>query len=433
MYRLLLLLCVACACSVQSGGQKAMHLDNKGITCDAVNFETNQVAICGESSKYAEQSNGSTRKDGFVILAKYGSDLCEGYTFGNGLNDFRLEKGFHSGNNFVFSGYGFEGRNALITCVNKQMETQWTYSNAQLQAFEEPAGACDAQGNILVISKNPLSTPYYAYLTLVNKEGEIKWTKKVDLVDVMSDLIPTKSGDFLMHFKQKGAYIDGTTRRKYFIAPTLRISKTGEIVSQFQFIIDREKFTDFDIRKVLETTYGTVYYFGSAISISKRIDLFIIKTDIKGTIIWANTYQTNAELAIKTAVLDDKQDIVFTADSYGHSGGMLRAGLTVNGDIKWNSFNTTKPYEQIRHLSLSKSGDCQVVYDKTLSFAMFNTNKNGLNCLGQSSTLDIKKTPAEVELSTHNSILEADNSIWEKKTIQVKSIGKIKGIIDCAK
>ena len=112
---------------------------------------------------------------------------------------------------------------------------------------------------------------------------------------------------------------------------------------------------------------------------------------------------------------------------------MLRAGLTVDGDIKWNSFNTTKPYEQIRHLSLNKSGDCQVVYDKTLSFAMFNTNKNGLNCLGQSSTLDIKKTPAEVELSSHNSILEADNSNWEKKTIQVKSIGKIKGIIDCAK
>ena len=78
MYRFLLLLFVVSDYSVQSCGQKAMHIDNKGSTCDVVDFETDQVARRGESSKYADQSNGSIRKDGFVVLAKYGSTQYDG-------------------------------------------------------------------------------------------------------------------------------------------------------------------------------------------------------------------------------------------------------------------------------------------------------------------------------------------------------------------
>ena len=132
-------------------------------------------------------------------------------------------------------------------------------------------------------------------------------------------------------------------------------------------------------------------------------------------------------------LLTESKSMNVGRNEFSINTSMLNSGLYILKVGVGNSFNTTKPYEQIRHLSLNKSGDCQVVYDKTLSFAMFTTNKNGVSCLGQTSTLDIKKTPAEVELSTHNSILESDNSTWDKKTIHVKSLGKIKGIIDCAK
>ncbi|MEP7197613.1 MAG: hypothetical protein ABI851_13920 [Saprospiraceae bacterium] len=432
MFRIFCFLILLSSCSINSGGQKALHIESKGVTCDALNYNVDKVVLCGESSKYVNQNGTASHKDGFVVFGKIDSDKFDGYTIGNNKDDSRVLKVFNSSNNFVFSGYGLEGKKAFLAGTDDHMKVQWSWSCDSLEAFEEPAGAQDKLGNIFVVNKNPAATPYYGYFTLLDKEGIVKWTKKMDQIDVMSDIIACKSGDFLIHFKQKGAYIDGGTRKKYFIVPSIRISTEGKITNQYKFLVDREKYMDLNIHKVLESSTGNFYYLGSAWTVFNRTDLLIIKSDQIGRVIWSYSYQTNAELAIKSAAFDSKGNVVVAADSYGHSGGMMRGTINTDGDFLWNSFNTTTPYEQIKNFSIVKD-NYYTFYDKTLNFGIMTANLEGKSCMGKTSVLEIKRSNAEVMLSSNNAVFDSTQVEWKKCELTTKSVGRLDAIIDCGK
>ncbi|MBK9640034.1 MAG: hypothetical protein IPO72_01750 [Saprospiraceae bacterium] len=63
-------------------GKNSNHLDNKGISCDAIGLGDDRFVMCGESGKYAERSSGGTQKDGFVAFGKFGSENFEAYAMG---------------------------------------------------------------------------------------------------------------------------------------------------------------------------------------------------------------------------------------------------------------------------------------------------------------------------------------------------------------
>ena len=420
------------SCASDSGGQNANHLENKGITCDATGLGDDRFVMCGESGKYAERSSGSSQKDGFVAFGKFGSENFEAYAMGDGMHDFRWEKVAMSGSNLIFSGYGFKEKQAVISCYGKGMEPMWSLVSDSLKGIEEPSMITDPSGSVLMAHRNPAVSPYDAYLTFIDPTGAIKWTRIVRLVDDMTELITLSNGSFLMHYLQKGAYIDAETRKKYFILPVLFLSPQGTITSQFHFHADRAKFSEISIHKVLSSDQGYSYFLGSVETISKRKDLLIIKSDLEGRMFWSYTYKTDRHFDIKTAVADSKGGLVFVADAYGHSGGMMCAAVSPDGEIKWNNLIPSTPYEQVIDMIAGKDY-FGIYYDKILNFGILKTNIDGLSCLGPVSKMNITREDAEIVTISSNTLAEPGKSSWRIINIPFKKSGKIKALSDCKK
>ncbi|MBK9962458.1 MAG: hypothetical protein IPP06_14335 [Saprospiraceae bacterium] len=348
------------------------------------------------------------------------------------MHDFRWEKVTMSGSNLVFSGYGFKEKQAVISCYGKGMEPMWTLVSDSLKGIEEPSMCTDTAGNILMMHRNPTVSPYDGFITLLNSSGNIQWTKMISLVDDMTELLPLSNGDFLIHYLQKGAYIDAETRKKYFMLPVLFLSPQGTITSQFHFHADRAKFSEISIHKVLSSDQGHLYFLGSVETIAKRKDLLIIKSDLEGRILWSYTYKTDQHFDIKTAVADSKGGLVFVADAYGHSGGMMCAAVSPDGEIKWNNLIPSTPYEQVIDMVAGKDY-YGIFYDKILNFGIFKTTNDGLSCLGPVSKMNITREDAEIVTISSNTLAEPGKSTWRKISIPVKKSGKIKAISDCKK
>lgn len=101
----------------------------------------------------------------------------------------------------------------------------------------------------------------------------------------------------------------------------------------------------------------------------KRKDLLIIKSDLEGRMFWSYTYKTDQHFDIKTAVADSKGGLVFVADAYGHSGGMMCAAVSPDGEIKWNNLIPSTPYEQVIDMIAGKDY-FGIYYDKILNFGI---------------------------------------------------------------
>lgn len=432
MIRILTLCIILSSCGLNSGGQKAVHLDNKGITCDGKWNEMDHLILCGETMTYADHSQGGQQKDAFIVDADHAMKDFKAYSIGDGHSNFRFEKVVIGQDRYIFSGFGFEDKSAMVASFSKKMELQWAMKADSVQAFEEPAFCSDSKGNCLLVSKNTSADPYYGFFTLLKKDGTKLWSAIIDQIDVMADIASLRNGDFLVCFTQKGAYIDGGTRKKYFIVPIIRLNINKEISYQVKFLIDREKFMGVEFTKVLETASGNLYFCGKAWSVENRSDMFVIKTDAGGKVIWANTYRTNKELMIKSAVLDDKEQVIIAADSYGHNGGFLRAAINLNGDMIWNSYDVSTPYEQVKSIHTSKNG-LEFVIDKTLNFGMMTSDLKGKTCLGSGSELPISKIKTEVILSNHNAELLPNNTPWHECKLNVQTLKNVKSMIDCGK
>lgn len=418
------------SCASNSGGQNANHLDNKGITCDATGLGDDRFVMCGESGKYAERSSGGTQKDGFVAFGKFGSENFEAYAMGDGMHDFRWEKVAISGSNLIFSGYGFKEKQAVISCYGKGMEPMWSLVSDSLKGIEEPSMCTDTAGNILMMHRNPTVSPYDGFITLINPSGNIQWTKMISLVDDMTELLPLSNGDFLIHYLQKGAYIDAETRKKYFMLPVLQISTKGLLTGQYHFHADRAKFAEINIHKVIQSDQGELYFMGSAQNLAHRKDLLIIKSDLEGKVFWSYTYQTDHQLDIKSASWDAKEGLVIMADAYGFTGGILAAGIGSDGEMKWNNLIPTTAYEQMIDLTSGKDY-FGIFYDKILNFATLKTNKSGLSCTSPASKINIQRESAEVVSSTSNTIAVPHKPDWRTIKISMRKLGKLKAISDC--
>ena len=142
------------------------------------------------------------------------------------------------------------------------------------------------------------------------------------------------------------------------------------------------------------------------------------------------TYNTGKELSIKSADIDAEDNIVIAADSYGKNGGFLLAGIDSEGKIQWNNYSTTTPYEQIKNVYWDQE-EIKVVFDKTLNAGILVCSNKGKCCMGSSSSLDIKATNADVQLSPNNSEFEPTACRWNPIELQVEVHNNPKWIDDC--
>ena len=411
--------------SCSSGSQKASHIETKGITCDGVN-NNGSIIVSGETSVFADRSQDSSQKDAYV----YSSQLDKLFSIGNKVDGFRLDQITASSKSVVASGYGGQDRKAIICGFTDKLNKQWCLVSDSLEAFEEPVSAMDDKGNYLVVNKNTSAQPYYGYFTLVASDGKVLWTQCADHIDLMSDIIALKNGQFFVCFKQKGAYIDGGTGKKYYMATGLWVTIEGNIVQKYKFLIDREKVIDFNLNKAVEDSKGNIYLFGAGQMLNNKADLLVIKINSTARVQWSYTYSTGKELSIKSADIDSKDNIVIAADSYGKAGGFLLAGIDLDGKILWNTYSTTTPYEQIKNVYWDKE-DIKLIFDKTLNAGVLTCSNKGKCCIGNSSLLDLKATNADVQLSPNNAEFEPTACRWNPIELQMQVHNNPKWIDDC--
>ncbi|HMW40493.1 MAG TPA: hypothetical protein PKD57_13885, partial [Saprospiraceae bacterium] len=98
--RFVILFVIAASCTHYSGGQKAFHFENKGITTDALRLSDQSLLICGESSTGAS-------KEGVLLRLNAKGEADQVIGLGDGQNAFRLEKLGLAAGQIVSSGYGF--------------------------------------------------------------------------------------------------------------------------------------------------------------------------------------------------------------------------------------------------------------------------------------------------------------------------------------
>ncbi|NOT38331.1 MAG: hypothetical protein HOP11_13250 [Saprospiraceae bacterium] len=415
--------------SCSSGSQNATHIETKGISCDAVK-SAEGILISGESSLLADRSKGTSQKDAYIANLGSSTGSVKVITVGNQSDMFRLDQLASSSGFVLASGYGMADKKALVLGMDSDLKLNWGLVSDSLEAFEEPASSMDANGNYLVVNKNLAATPYYAYFTLLTREGKVQWTQRTDHIDALADIVSLRNNNFLIAFKQKGAYIDGGTMKKYLMASSLWVTKDGAIIQKYKFLVDRDKFIDFNLHKCLEDSKGNIYYFGSGLLVNNRTDLFVIKTNAAGHVQWSYTYQTGHELVIKSADISKDDKIVIAADSYGKSGGFLLAGLGTDGKILWNNHTSTTPYEQIKSVFIDKD-QFIVVYDKTLQAGILYCDSKGKSCTGKSKELSIAQSNADIQLSPNNAEFEATQCRWLPLQLQTMMHNDVKLISDC--
>lgn len=422
--RFVILFVIAASCTHYSGGQKAFHFENKGITTDAMRLGDQGMIICGESS-----SGGS--KDGVLLRLNEKDEAVQVIGVGDGQNAFRFEKLGLTAGQLVASGYGFEDKASMVAGFSNDLDLKWAMRADSLMPFEEPALCADNQGNVVVLSKAPSAwSPYYGVFTLINREGKVMWNRKVDMIDVMSDIVALRNGDFLTCFKQKGAYIDGGTHKKYYMISVVRFTVQGELAYQVKFLVDREQFLDVDFNKVMEASGGDLYFCGRSRNLANRTDLLVVKTDKGGKIIWSKTYQTNQEQGIRSGTFDPKGNIVLVADSYGHSGGMLRTSIDPSGNVLWANFNKSTPYEQMRAVFALKD-KFQYVCDRTLNMGVYTSSVNGSVCFGESAPAKLTVGSAEFILSNNTNEFQDYNAGWKPVELKTSRPAVWSRIDDC--
>lgn len=428
----LFLLLFACSNSNIATDQLAFHYENKGITCDAMLHNKSETMICGESSVYNSSAQaGSVEKDALLLISSDGGRSSRGISYGNPGTTERFEKITTAENAFYLGGFTGDEKMKFLLKLNAQYESAWGIQSERFKTLEPGDMVTDAKGNTLLITKDPAAESYHGFLHLINKDGACLWSKDVPSVDVMQDIITTGDGNYLVSFKQKGAYIDGSTRKKYWMNAFHKINTTGELIWSRKFHIEYDLVDDCIFSEILEDKSGNLYFIGKAdLRSTTTQHLLIIKTDKEGRIAWSTLFNCIHQLNFKNGCFDANGNMMFVADGYGKNGGMAFIQMKPDGTIIWSKFIKTANYEQgLQVFSLPKA--YEIVWDKLLNFALFTLDAKGNSCF--TNMEDLKCTPQKfpVLLDAFTSNWKNVDSDWKKTEVRLVTHQNLKAVSDC--
>ena len=406
--------------------QLAISFDNKGLACDAAVNSKNEIIMCGESALFSNLTNGKQIKSGYIAIGKLG-DQCQQYLLSDAKNSFRIDQCEYANEQYYFSGYGFEDKRPILISCSKNMKINWAKNAIQLQPLGKSFLCTNSNGECLISTRMPSSTAYYNFFSLIDATGKEIWTKKLDHIDLLSDIIHSAKGNFIIHFVAKGAYIE--ERKKYYTLPVIQVNSKGNSENNFTIHIDRDQYPQISTNKIIESLNGDLYFLGSVTNVEKRMDLLVIKTNAMGEMLWCNAYKTDKELEIKTAQLNSTQGITFVADSYGRKGGFLYGNIDPNGKILSNIFFPSKPFDQAKKLLNLNTSDL-LFYDKTLQFSCLEY-KNGKTCNNTTTAIEISINPIKAISYKDQRKMEEAELYWKSAEIKLTEKAKIKGSEDC--
>ncbi|MBK9107036.1 MAG: hypothetical protein IPM92_01300 [Saprospiraceae bacterium] len=376
------------ACSGTMHNQHGFMIENKGLTCDAQKLDQERFIICGESSAFTGSATAGN-KDGFCFIRNFNnSSTGIGFALGKSEQQERIEKIRIQDRHYFVSGYSGENKNKFVAKLDDKFNLIWARSSDSIQSTDQPELAVNLSSHILLAGKNSADESYQIQLHLFNGDGACLWSKSMPSVEILQDILPTKDQNFLISFKQKGAYIDGQTRKRYIMNSFYKINTEGQQVWAGKFHMDDDQVHHSYFTKVVEDSKTQLYFIGHIAFQANVENAYIVKTNSDGKILWSKFYVGLENYVFKSASIGEDGKIFIIGDGYGKNGGLVYASIREDGQIEWARKSKSANYEQAISVIPSENS-FTIIWDKLFTMAGFSTDKKGNACLGENEELKV--------------------------------------------
>ncbi len=407
------------SCSGVATDSFSFTLENKGLTADAAITEEGQILLCGESAVYNSDKDPSN-KDAFVYQFNPKSATSVGFSFGTPAVPDRCERMFVSKKDIYIRGYSGEDKESFIMKMDAAGDFKWALKAPGHQSTDQAEMAVNANGDVLIATKNLAAEAYDMDFHLLDANGQHLWSRKLKSVEVLQDIDALKDGSFLISFKQKGAYLDGQTRKRYLMNTFDRIDNKGDLVSSIKFHFDDDQVHGVVFSEVLENQEGQ-YYFLGRLELQKGNEghIYFLKANSDGSLIYSKFVANGPDYRIRSAVFTPKGNLLVLADGYGRKGGLLYFEMSPDGKILWSRQMTSAQYDQaIRVLGAEKGS--WIIWDRLFRFSGFHIDPKGQSCLSDEQFPEMQLQDLAVQTDHFKGQLEMDSVKWDKLHFDIK-------------
>lgn len=409
---------LACAGTIRN--QYGFLIENKGLTCDAQKLDKDRFIICGESSVYTTSETASN-KDGFCYIRNFkNSSTGIGFALGKSDQQERIEKIRFQDRHYIVSGFSGENKNKFVAKLDDKFNLVWARISDSIQTTDQPELAVNQTAHILVAGKNAADESYQIQLHLFNNDGVCMWSRSMPSVEILQDILPTKDQHFLVSFKQKGAYIDGQTRKRYIMNAFYKINTEGQNIWAGKFHMDDDQVHHSYFTKVVEDSKAQLYFLGHIAFQANVENAYIVKTNADGKIIWSKFYVGLENYVFKSASIGDDGKIFIIGDGYGKNGGLVYASIQEDGKIEWARKSKSANYEQAISVIPSENS-FTIIWDKLFTMAGFSTDNNGNTCLEASEELKVSAQEYMIQMERFNGRMgELPLHTWKEMNMETK-------------
>lgn len=407
------------SCSGVAPDSFSFTLENKGLTADAGLTNEGQILLCGESAVFNSDKDPSN-KDAFVYQFTPESGSAVGYSFGvAGIPD-RCERMFVSNKDIYIRGYSGEEKESFIMKMNTGGTFEWGQKASGHQSTDQSEMAVNAKGEVLIATKNLSAEAYDMDVHLFDSKGQYLWSRRLKSVEVLQDIDALKDGNFLISFKQKGAYLDGQTRKRYLMNTFDLMDTQGNMVSSIKFHFDDDQVHGVVFSEVLEDANAHLYFLGR-LELQKGNEghIYILKANSDGSLVYSKFVANGPDFRIRSAVFTPKGNLLILADGYGRKGGLLYFEMSPDGKILWSRQVASAQYDQaIRVLGTGKGS--WIVWDRLFRFSAFHIDPQGKSCLSDESFPEMELQDLAVQTDHFKGQAELDTVKWEKLSFDIK-------------
>jgi len=405
------------SCSGITVRENGMLLKTKGLTCDAIAGAENQILICGETSTFSMHPE-SGQKDGYCLELSVGGNDGPLHQFHFENQSCRIEKIRPSKQNWAITGIRGDQKNKFVGLLNEQFEPLWVMTSDTLQTTDQVEMAANSAGELLLSCKHPGSDAYQMFIYQFDSQGQCQWARSISSVEILQDMLITKDQHYFISFKQKGAYIDGQTRKRYLMNSFYKLDGTGQVIWAAKFHMDDDQIHHAHFNKVIEDAAGSLYFIGIIAFQPNVENAYVVKTNVDGKIIWSKFYVGLEEVTLKSACFTKKGNVLLFGDGYGKKGGLTAMEINPNGESIWTRKFNSANYEQAIAVIEGKSAHW-LVWDKLFTIGHFTLNQEGKSCMPSEIIQNVK--PQEVLINMEKfkgRIEEIATGNWQKAKLE---------------
>lgn len=425
-----LLILLAISCSSKSANEQAIRIITKGLTCDAVLTTNNEVVICGESNRYNTDGD-SGNKDALCVLVQSNAKIKHTFSFGNKQLAERCERIVSHANGYYLTGTSGDEKLKFLLKTDRDFKILWSTQSSRFKTVDQAELGVNKNGFSMLSSKNPEDDSYQLSFHLFNADGACINSFRMNSIDIMQEIMITRNDQFLVSYKQKGAYIDGQTRKRYLMNTFHVINEQGEMLSSQKFLFDDDQVHGVEFSKVIEDANGHLYFIGTMdIQMGNSQLLYVLKSDINGQVIWSKMYTGADGMRLRSACFNSNGNIMLLGDGYGKKGGLIISEIGPDGKPLWAQLMPTPQYDQAIGI-LDDSKHYCIVMDKLFNIGFIYLNKKAKSCISDFKSINLEPQDMNVLTDRFNGKFETVEADWKSVEFDYKIHNDIESQDDC--